>query len=105
VDSISITEKVDAAWSAYIERKRTEELDWIIAEEGLDPAATRAFMEHAFTDGAVSAAGTAITRILPPASRFSPQGGHAEKKQTVLERLRRYFERYFALAIRWDREN
>lgn len=98
VDSISITEKVDAAWSAYISRKRAEELDRIITEEELDPEATRAFMEHAFADGAVSSAGTAVTRILPPVSRFSPEGGHAEKKRTVLERLGGYFERFFGLS-------
>lgn len=46
----------------------------------------------------MSAIGTAITRILPPASRFSKQSTHAATKRTVLNRLKAFFERYFGLA-------
>jgi type I restriction enzyme R subunit len=40
----------------------------------------------------------AITRVLPPVSRFSPGGGHGEKKQRVLDRFAEFFERYFGLG-------
>lgn len=36
--------------------------------------------------------------ILPPVSRFSKNNGHAAKKQTVLDKLAAFFERYFGLA-------
>jgi type I restriction enzyme, R subunit len=98
VDSISITAKVDAAWFAFIAARRAEELDRIIAEESLDGTATRTFMENAFRDGAVPTAGTAITGILPPVSRFSADAAHSTKKRTVIERLGAFFERYFGLA-------
>ncbi len=98
VDSISITAKVDAAWLAFIAARKTEELNRIIADEGLDGAATRNFMENAFRDGSIPATGTAITKILPPASRFSADSAHSTKKRTVLERLGTFFERYFGLA-------
>lgn len=52
---------------------------------------------HAFRDGSIPATGTAITKILPPASGFSAGGGHGEKKQRVLSRLGDFFERFFGL--------
>jgi type I restriction enzyme R subunit len=55
-------------------------------------------VDYAFRDGGVAATGTAITRILPPASRFSGGAGHAEQKRTVIERLSGYFERFFGLS-------
>lgn len=42
--------------------------------------------------------GTAITRVLPPVSRFSPDAGHSEKKQRVIERLTDFFDRFFGLG-------
>lgn len=98
VDSVSMTVKVDAAWLAFVAARKAEELNRIIAEEGLDEAATRTFMENAFRDGAIPSAGTAITKVLPPASRFSADAAHSTKKRTVLERLSAFFERYFGLA-------
>ena len=59
---------------------------------------TRIFIDNAFRDGAIPSAGTAITKILPPVSRFSAGAEHATKKRTVLERLNNFFERFFGLA-------
>ncbi len=98
VDSVSITTDVDASWQAYVARAREEELNRIIAEENLNPAETVAFVESAFRDGAIPTSGTAITRILPPVSRFSGDGGHAVKKQGVIERLVLFFDRFFGLG-------
>jgi type I restriction enzyme R subunit len=78
--------------------KRAAELDQIIAEEELHPQETKAFIDAAFRDGALTSAGTAVTRILPPVSRFSPGSAHASKKQRVLNRLAEFFDRYFGLA-------
>ena len=47
---------------------------------------------------AIPATGTAITKILPPASRFSKDNNHSAKKQTVLDKLAAFFERYFGLG-------
>lgn len=54
-------------------------------------------MERAFRDGAIQTQGTAITKLLPPVSRFSAEGGHGEKKQRVLGQLGAFFERFFGL--------
>jgi type I restriction enzyme R subunit len=98
VDSLSVDADVDVEWRTFIEAKRREELDRIIADENLDPEATRAYVEAAFRDGAIQQTGTEITRVLPPMSRFSPSGAHAAKKQTVIAKLSDFFERFFGLS-------
>jgi type I restriction enzyme R subunit len=98
VDSVSPSAQVDEEWLAYIATQKAEELDQIIADEGLNREETQAFVENAFRDGGISVTGTAITKILPPVSRFSAGRGHAVKKQTVLDKLSAFFERFFGLA-------
>jgi type I restriction enzyme R subunit len=102
VDSVSVTSEIDAEWAAFVAARREAELEQIIADENLKPDETRAFVDTAFRDGAVRATGTAITRILPPASRFAADGGHGEKKQRVLAKLGEYFERFFTLTSNGD---
>lgn len=77
--------------------KKVEELERIIADENLNADATRSFVENAFRDGSIPTTGTAITKILPPVSRFAKNNDHAVKKQTVLDKLAAFFERYFGL--------
>ncbi|MDZ4178482.1 MAG: type I restriction endonuclease subunit R, partial [Coriobacteriia bacterium] len=98
VDSVSATGEIDEEWQAFIRARREAELHAIIESEGLHPDKTRAFVETAFRDGAIQTTGTAITKVLPPVSRFSPDGGHSEKKQRVLSKLGEFFERFFGLG-------
>jgi type I restriction enzyme R subunit len=46
----------------------------------------------------MQSAGTAITKILPPGSRFSAGDAHAVKKRTVLEKLDAFLERFLGLG-------
>ncbi|MDR2173872.1 MAG: type I restriction endonuclease subunit R [Burkholderiales bacterium] len=98
IDSVSTVARVDAEWLAFIKARKTEELDQIIADEGLNAGETKAFVNNAFRDGAIPTTGTAITKILPPVSRFSKNNNHSVKKQMVLDKLAAFFERYFGLA-------
>ena len=98
VDSLTVDADVEGAWKAFVDAKRAEDLERIITEENLRPDEPRAFVDRAFRDGAVPTAGTAITRILPPVSRFAKANNHSLKKQTVLERLAAFFSRYFGLS-------
>ena len=95
---MSVDSDVKEDWRRYVEARREEELGYIIADEGLDPDATQAFVERAFRDGAISTTGAAVTAILPPLSRFSTDDGYGIRKQTVLDRLTAFFDRYFALG-------
>jgi len=98
VDSVTTKAKVDAQWQAFVAAKKTEELERIITEENLNAEAARSFIDNAFRDGSIPTTGTAITKILPPVSRFNRNNSHAVKKQTVLDKLAAFFERYFGLA-------
>ena len=62
VDRVSADGEIDDEWRTYVEAKRVDELNDIIAEEGLKPEETKAFIEHAFRDGRVPITGTAVTR-------------------------------------------
>jgi type I restriction enzyme R subunit len=98
VDRVSASGDIDEEWRAYVNAQRTAELNAIISDERLKPEQTKNFIDQAFRDGAIPVTGTAITRILPPTSRFSAAGGHGEKKQRVLARLIEFFERFFGLS-------
>lgn len=102
VDRVSASGEIDEEWRAYVDAQRTAELDAIIVEENLKPEETRTFIHQAFRDGSIPTTGTAITKILPPTSRFSAGGAHGEKKQRVLTRLSGFFERFFGLGERGD---
>ena len=98
VDSLSADGEVDAEWRAFVAERRTAELEAIIDSEGLRPEETRAFVDTAFREGVVRATGTAITKVLPPVSRFTASAAHGDKKQRVLARLGEFFERFFGLG-------
>ncbi|GAA0258051.1 type I restriction endonuclease subunit R [Rhodanobacter caeni] len=98
VDSVTTKSKVDAQWQAFVAARKSEELERIIAEENLNAEAARSFIENAFRDGSIPTSGTAITTVLPPVSRFSRDNNHAAKKQSVLDKLTAFFERYFGLS-------
>ena len=98
VDSVSTDGAIDKEWRAFIHARQEAELESIITGENLRPEEAREFMDAAFRDGAIQSAGTAITRILPPRSRFSPDGAHSEQKRRVLDKLSIFFDRFFGLS-------
>ena len=81
-----------------VEEKKVKELETIIKSEGLDHDATYAFVNNAFRNGNVTTTGTAITKILPPVSRFSPTGERSKKRESVIDKLTRFFERFFNIS-------
>lgn len=84
-------------WQNYVVEKREEDLQQIITEEKLKPEETRAFIENAFREGEVKTVGTDIDKIMPPISRFGG-GNRDKKKQTIIEKLKTFFERYFGIG-------
>jgi len=98
VDSISTKARVDEEWLSFVAARKAEELEQIIIDENLNADETQTFIDNAFRDGAIPTTGTAITKILPPVSRFAKNNNHSMKKQTVLDKFAAFFERYFGLA-------
>lgn len=98
IASLDIHSVVDDDWEKFIEGKKVEELESIIESEGLDHDATYTFIKNAFRNGNVTTTGTAITKILPPVSRFSPTGERTKKRESVIDKLTRFFERFFNIS-------
>jgi len=98
IASLDIGAVVDVDWQKFVEKKRIEELEQIIQDENLNRDAAYSFVKNAFRDGGVTTTGTAISKILPPVSRFSKDGARTNKRKSVLEKLTRFFEKYFDIS-------
>ncbi len=98
ITSLDVHSVVDEDWQKFVEEKKIEELEQIIDNESLDRDATYTFIKNAFRDGSVAVTGTAISKILPPVSRFSPTGERTHKKESVLNKLTSFFERFFDIS-------
>jgi len=98
ISSLDVHSVVDDDWQKFVEEKKVKELETIIKSEGLDHDATYAFVNNAFRNGNVTTTGTAITKILPPVSRFSPTGERSKKRESVIDKLTRFFERFFNIS-------
>lgn len=98
ITSLDVHSVVEDDWHKFVDGKKIEELEQIIAAEGLDHDATYAFVRNAFRDGAIASTGTAITKVLPPVSRFSPTGERTQKRESVINKLTSFFERFFDIS-------
>ncbi|HON71196.1 MAG: type I restriction endonuclease subunit R [Tenuifilum sp.] len=98
IDSLDAHSVVDEAWQTYIETKRREELDEIIKQENLNPEETYKFMQNAFRNGYITTTGTDFAKVLPPISRFTPTGERSKKRESVLNKLTLFFERFFTIS-------
>ena len=68
----------------------------IIQEEKLKEAETRRFIDDAFRNGEIKTTGTDIDSIMPAVSRFG-NANRTAKKQTIIEKLKAFFERFFGI--------
>lgn len=84
-------------WRTFVAEEKERQLVAIIQEENLKDDETRRFMESAFRDGSVKTTGTDIDRLMPPISRFGG-GNCAEKKQTIIDKLKGFFDRFFGIG-------
>jgi len=98
IDSMTPSTQVDEDWQAFVEAKKKEELDRIIDEERLNRDETYRFLDNAFRDGFIQTTGTAIGKVLPPVSRFTPTGDRTKKRETVLEKLTAYFKKFWDIS-------
>lgn len=98
ISTLEVSSNIDSDWQTFVDKKKIEELDRIISEEGLNAQETYQFVESAFRDGGVQATGTAITKVLPPVSRFSADNTRGKKRETVLDKLTAFFNRFFDIS-------
>ncbi|EFK97467.1 type I site-specific deoxyribonuclease, HsdR family [sediment metagenome] len=99
--SLDVKSVVDEDWQKFVGEKKIEELEEIIESENLDKEATYNFINNAFRDGNVATTGTAITKImLKRPSRFDPDGGYGKKRESILNKLTNFFDRFFDISGR-----
>ena len=96
ISKVNDVEDVIGEWHNYVDKEREKELVNIIEEEKLKTEETRKFIENAFRDGEIRTSGTDIDKIMPPVSRFG--GGRAKKKQSVIDKLKGFFDKYFGIG-------
>jgi type I restriction enzyme R subunit len=98
IESLTPTTNVDDDWHSFVDEKKLEELDSIITEEVLDKDETYKFINNAFRDGFIQTTGTALTKVLPPVSRFTATGDRTKKRDTVLEKLSAFFSKFWDIS-------
>lgn len=88
-------------WTRFVKEQEEIDLKNLIEEENLNGEETRKFIDNAFRDGQVKTTGTDIEKILPPMRRFGG-GNRAERKETIIEKIKKFFEKYFGI---WNVDN
>ena len=97
IETINASSDVNGDWQKFVQEQKEADIQELIHEEKLKPEETKKLMENAFRDGVLKTTGTDIDKILPPVSRFGG-GSRDKKKQTVINKLRGFFEKYFGLS-------
>ncbi|MBP9978271.1 MAG: hypothetical protein KBE96_03330, partial [Bacteroidales bacterium] len=98
IASMTPESNVDDEWASYVNAKKIEELNAIIEEEGLNKEETYKYVNNSFNNGYIQETGTALAKVLPPLSRFSPSGDRTKKRQTVLEKLVTFFNKFWDIS-------
>jgi len=96
VAGINDIDDIITEWRSFVTEEKEKELKKIIEEENLKEEETRKFISDCFASGEVKTTGTDINKILPPVSRFGG-GNRGQKKQTVLQKIILFFEKFFGL--------
>lgn len=104
ISKINVDTNVYKDWAKFVKQQKEIDLENLIKEENLNEEATRKFLDNSFRDGEVKTTGTDIEKILPPMRRFGG-GNRTEKKQTIIDKLKKFFEKYFGINSSNDEEN
>ncbi|MBC7084968.1 MAG: type I restriction endonuclease subunit R [Methanomethylovorans sp.] len=97
IEQVNTSTKVDEDWRKFLNESKEADISAIIEEEKLKPEDTRRFIDNAFRDRMLKTTGTAIDKIMPPVSRFASVG-RDKRKQNIIEKLVRFFEKYSGLV-------
>lgn len=98
IQAVNIDANIDDSWTQFLKEQRAIELEQLIEDENLDPAATHIFIDQSFKNGSIQTFGTGLARLLPAVSIFSPSGEHEAQRGRVIDKLQKYFDRFFNLG-------
>ena len=97
ISKINADTNVMDDWGKFVKEQKEIDLKKIINDENLNEEETRKFLDNAFRDGQVKTNGTDIEKILPPMRRFGGDN-RAEKKENIIVKVKKFFEKYFGLG-------
>ena len=101
ISKINTNTDVMNDWAKFVKEQEEIDLKNLIEEENLNDKETRKFIDNAFRDGQVKTTGTDIEKILPPMRRFGG-GNRTERKESIIEKIKKFFEKYFGI---WNSDN
>lgn len=96
ISKINADTNVYSDWAKFVKQQKEIDLEELIKEENLNEKETRKFLDNSFRDGEIKTTGTDIEKILPPMRRFGG-GNRAEKKQTIIDKIKKFFEKYLGI--------
>ncbi len=94
IDSLTPTSNVDEDWKKYVNEQKIAELDKIIEEENLNKEETYKYVNNAFKNGYVQENGIQINKVLPPLPIIDPQKRRQKKRETVIQKIIAFFNRF-----------
>lgn len=97
IETINAASRVEDEWRTFVREQKEADLSQLIADEKLKPEETKNFVDLSLRDEALKTTGTDIDKILPPVSRFG-KSDRTAKKQGIIEKLQKFFEKYLGLA-------
>ena len=97
IDRINVNTDIYKDWTAFVKEQKEHDLETLIEEENLNSEETRKFLDNSFRDGQVKTTGTDIEKILPPMRRFGGDN-KTKRKQTIIEKISKFFEKYFGIS-------
>lgn len=100
IETVNTATNVDEDWNKFVKKQKEADLNAIIEEENLNKNETKRFINHSFRDGELKTFGTAIDKILPPCPLFGAAGANNRqmKQQSIVKKLRKFFEKYLGLV-------
>lgn len=98
ISKINVNTDVMNDWTKFVKEQEETDLKKLIEEENLNEEETRKFIDNSFRDGQVKTSGTDIEKILPPMRRFGG-GNRTERKQTIIDKILKFFEKYFGIGV------
>ena len=97
IERINTVADVFKDWTKFVNEQKEIDLKALVEEENLNEDETRKFLNNSFRDGQVKTTGTDIEKILPPLRRFGG-GNRSERKQTIIQKVSKFFEKYFGIV-------
>ena len=97
INTINTDSNINDDWQEFVKEQKKLDIQNLIGEEKLKPEETVKFVDNAFRDGILKTTGTDLDKIMPPVSRFGGGGSRDKKKQKVIEKLKKLFEKYYGL--------